>query len=73
MTKRTVQLQLSLSNKGAIKFDGEGGGQIRFDFDTSQTAVVAELLLAGETLIDAALVFAPSESNDDKHVQRLNP
>jgi len=55
--KRKVKMQLALTNKSAIRFDGEGGGQIKFDFDATQTALVAEMLLAGDMIIEAVFEF----------------
>jgi len=55
--KRTVKIKLALVNRNAISFDPDEGGKIRFQFDATQTATVAEMLLAGEQLIDVTFVF----------------
>lgn len=65
MAKRKLNLKLALVSRTAIAFDGEGGGKIKFQFDTTQTATVAELLLAGESLIDATLVFDDAGGDSD--------
>jgi hypothetical protein len=66
--KRTIRIKMALADHGAIKFDSDGSARLVFQADATQVAEVAGLLVASETLIDAALTFddAARAGEDDE-------